>query len=71
MTTEPKDVDENLGIIAVTTTDKVQIPDVVSVMKGEIWEQSGHFTTVLKISGIWAIAINHGGDVALTNASNS
>ena len=41
VTTEPKDVDGNLGIIAVTTNDKIQIPDVVSVMKGETWEQLG------------------------------
>ena len=69
MTTVPKAVDKTLSKTGVTTTGKVEIPDVVSITKGETWKQLGQFRTDPNLFNPLAIAINQGEDVAVAVAA--
>ena len=54
-----------------TTTGEVKIPDVVTILNGITWKQSGQFNTSYSCSNSFntsAVAISQGGHVALANS---
>ncbi|XP_072042741.1 E3 ubiquitin-protein ligase TRIM45-like [Amphiura filiformis] len=69
--TKPGDADEMLGYIGVEEVTKLEVPDVVNVLKRERWKQTGQFSTKAELSYPWGITVNSEGEVALTRLHNS
>ncbi|XP_072041524.1 E3 ubiquitin-protein ligase TRIM56-like [Amphiura filiformis] len=65
--TKPKAANEMLGYVGVEEVTKLEVPDVVSVLKGERWKQTGQFDTKPELYHPWGITVNSEGEVALTS----
>ncbi|XP_072041977.1 uncharacterized protein [Amphiura filiformis] len=60
-----------LGYVGVEKVTKLEVPDVVNVLKGERWKQTGQFRTEPELSYPYGITVNSEGEVALTSLLGS
>ncbi|XP_072042350.1 tripartite motif-containing protein 2-like [Amphiura filiformis] len=71
--TKPEAASESLGYVELIAPERVDIPDLLSVLSnkhGNKWLQSGEFSTKPGLEQPRGIAVNKDGDIAVTDAYN-